>query len=246
MLIKAVRCKVGVDVYQLAAPVLKTIRRDENDRTCDMRPGDPESVSAWGALTDPRSKFYFGELRDDRFVRSAEPNTYPRHLLYNEADALEDEILFPEERALEKVNPLGVGLFEPLRAWEEEGFSLKKFIEASWDWDDSDYESEQEWINDDDGSDFSHMQEDAENDHGQLGTQDNESLVSASETGSDRSFELYPTEVRDLMRKLSIKESQRPVKMGNAALDEEFGAYLEKEAATGMFTCMAEKHTYLG
>ncbi|PQE18079.1 mfs allantoate protein [Rutstroemia sp. NJR-2017a BVV2] len=231
MLVKALRCTTGVDMYKLAAPVLKTLRRDENGRTCDMRPGDPESESMWGVLTDPRSKFIFGEVTENGFAEGVEPNTYPRHLLYNEADALEDDILFPEERALEKVNPLNVGFVEPLRVWEQEGFSIKKFIEASWDWEDSDYESEQMSISDDEESDCSHMLEDTEHSHGQPVTEDNTSLMSASETGSDGSFESYPTEVQDLLVKLSIKDSRRPEKRGTAALDEEFRAYLENETS---------------
>ncbi|KAM3087999.1 hypothetical protein ACMFMG_002064 [Clarireedia jacksonii] len=243
MLIKAHRCVAGPDMYKLAAPVLKTIRRDENNRTCDMRPGDPESKSMWGVINDPRSSFYFGEVTDGGFVGDVEPNKYPRNLLYNEADALEDDILFPEERALEKIDPLGVGHVEPLRVFEEGGFSIKKFIDASWDWEDSDYESEEMSISDDDGSNGSHMLEDAEDGHKQ---QDNRSLMSASETGSDGSFESYPTEIQDLILKLSIRDRQRPVKRGTAALHEEFTAYLENETSRGMLTCMTNVPTDLG
>jgi hypothetical protein len=210
-----------------------------------MRPGDPESKSMWGVLTDPRSKFIFGEVTETGFAEGVEPNTYPRHLLYNEADALEDDILFPEERALEKVNPLNVGFVEPLRVWEQEGFSIKKFIEASWDWEDSDYESEQMSISDGEESDCSHMLEDTEHSHGKLVTEDNKSLMSASETGSDGSFESYPTEVQNLLVKLSIKDDRRPEKRGTAALDEEFRAYLENETSRGMFTYMAKISTNL-
>jgi hypothetical protein len=240
MLVKALRCLTGLDMYKLAAPVLKTIRRDENGRTCDMRPGDPESESMWGVMTDPRSKFIFGGVTKDGFVEGVEPNTYPRHLLYNEADALEDSILFPEERALEKVDPLNVGYVEPLRVWEQEGFSIKRFIDASWEWEDSDYESEQMSISDEDESDSSQKLEDTERGHGQLSTEDNRSLMSASDTDSDGSFDSYPTEIQDLLVKLSIKDTQRPAKKGTAALDEEFRAYLENETSRGMYTCMAK------
>jgi hypothetical protein len=103
-------------------------------------------------------QFFYGELTDDvnesmkRVMDN--PNKFPRNLFYNEADALEDEILFPEERAAENLDPSQIGKIEPLRVWEEEGFSLRKFIEGrDWYSEDSDEDDEDDESGEDDDGD---------------------------------------------------------------------------------------------
>ncbi|KAF4615552.1 hypothetical protein G7Y89_g15309 [Cudoniella acicularis] len=55
---------------------------------------------------------------------------FPRNLLYNDADELEDSNLFPEERPSEPMNPLEISRIEPIKRWEDEGFSMQRFIDG--------------------------------------------------------------------------------------------------------------------
>lgn len=81
----------------------------------------------------------------------------PRGLWYNEADALEDRVLFPEEITDEGVNSLAIGKVEPLKYWEEEGFSFKRFVEGQEFGSDTELDSEMnsddEQRSEDDGDD---------------------------------------------------------------------------------------------
>lgn len=89
MLFKAHRCRRPVEFYNVAAPFLRTLTGDENShRSFGVKPGD---------------KSIYDELHDEgtRFTVSG-PATkaikdIPQSLLYDEVDALEDEVLFPEE-----------------------------------------------------------------------------------------------------------------------------------------------------
>ena len=111
MLMKALRCRCPQDLYSLAAPALKTLCKDElTKRVRDIRLGQ-DVKSIYDEIYGPDNKF-------------------PRNLFYNRADELEDKILFPEERLAQGLDPLHIGKIEPLRVWEEEGFSLRKSIEG--------------------------------------------------------------------------------------------------------------------
>ncbi|MCJ1377759.1 hypothetical protein MMC17_000855 [Xylographa soralifera] len=122
MLIKAYRFRKGPDFYNLAAPVLKTITRDrESQRVRKFKP-DEGVVSLYDEIHDERTKFIFGDVaRTD-----AQP---PQDIFYNEADALEDQVLFPEEV---DVNQSRVLVFrEPthrLHKFEHDGPDMHKFV----------------------------------------------------------------------------------------------------------------------
>lgn len=149
MLFKALRCRSPPDMYNLAGPVLKTLHKDKvTHRVRDIKPGE-DVPSVWDSLHAEGLQFFYGEVTDDtnesmkRVMDST--NKFPRNLFYNQADALEDEILFPEERASENLDPSQIGKIEPLRVWEEEGFSLRKFIQGrEWYSEDSDESGEED------------------------------------------------------------------------------------------------------
>ncbi|MCJ1417711.1 hypothetical protein MMC32_004056 [Xylographa parallela] len=99
MLVKAYRFNKGPDFYNLAAPVLKTITRDEESQRVRKIKPDEAIASLYDEIHDGRTKFHFGDgTRTD-----AEP---PKDVFYNEADALEDQILFPEELDAKQSKPL--------------------------------------------------------------------------------------------------------------------------------------------
>lgn len=90
-------------MYNLAAPVLKTLVRDERTGRCrDITPEDRENgmKSIWDHINSENARFFYGALEDitSQDAKKVGEGNIPRHLLYMEADALEDEILFPEER----------------------------------------------------------------------------------------------------------------------------------------------------
>ncbi|QSZ37286.1 hypothetical protein DSL72_009380 [Monilinia vaccinii-corymbosi] len=143
MLIKALRCRTGKDLYKPAESILKTLYRDEDSNYRDVRPGDPvQFISQWDYLQDGRSKFFYGDLDAPERMPTKPIDSWPSNLFYTEADALEDEVLFPEERAEEASNTLlAVGKKDSLRAFEEEDFSIKRFVEGTWNWESEDSET---------------------------------------------------------------------------------------------------------
>src|SRR5436305_14086690 len=91
MLIKAHRFHSGKDFYRPASHVLKTITREEKThRVRDIKPGEVVE-SIWDQITNPQAKFMFTDPNNE-----LQPETY-HYLLYNESDALEDAVLFPEQ-----------------------------------------------------------------------------------------------------------------------------------------------------
>ena len=222
----------GIDLYNLGAPFLKTLYRDkETHRVHDIKSGAEGVTSCWDDINDGDNIFYYGELRDlsshvaSRRLPKEKDNTFPRHLLYNEADMLEDEILFPEERSLETLNPLAIGKVEPLRIWENEGFSLKRFVRGYWDMDDSDYDDEN--CSDPDSE---CMTDDGDSDWDDEKSMDGDNDPSAVDTISN--------EVLEAMLKLKVNSHKRKFPADPAtdpkAMHDEFMAFIDREKAKSM------------
>ncbi|PVH94676.1 hypothetical protein DM02DRAFT_602165 [Periconia macrospinosa] len=90
-LMKAHRVRELKDVYKVVEPVIKTLTKDpETDRIRSIRP-DEEVKSLWNDINDPSMTFHLWTNGHE-----AAPDQFDK-IKYNEADALEDEILFPEE-----------------------------------------------------------------------------------------------------------------------------------------------------
>ncbi|MCJ1393917.1 hypothetical protein MMC18_006793 [Xylographa bjoerkii] len=120
-LVKAYRFCKGPDFYNLAAPVLKTITRDRDSQRVRKFKAEESVLSLYDEIHDERTSFVFGDIaRTD-----AQP---PKNLFYNEADALEDRILFPEEFDIQQSKALVFR--EPthrLHKFEHEGPDMHKF-----------------------------------------------------------------------------------------------------------------------
>ncbi|KAA8568094.1 hypothetical protein EYC84_008502 [Monilinia fructicola] len=123
--------------------VQQTLYRDEDSNYRDVRPGDPvQFVNQWDYLQDEESKFFYGDIDGPNQLPTEPTDSWPSNLFYNKADALEDEVLFPEERTEEASNALlAVGKKDSLRAFEEEDFSIKRFVEGTWNWESEDSET---------------------------------------------------------------------------------------------------------
>ncbi|OQV00840.1 hypothetical protein CLAIMM_06285 [Cladophialophora immunda] len=90
MLYKANRVIQPEDIFASIAPILKTVTRDENTwRPRDIREGE-SAQSIWDEIRND-SRFEWRTPKGDVYTEM------PKHLAYGEADALEDEILFPED-----------------------------------------------------------------------------------------------------------------------------------------------------
>ncbi|TVY41459.1 hypothetical protein LOCC1_G005137, partial [Lachnellula occidentalis] len=144
-IIKAHRCRTGVDLYRPAEAILRTLYHDEEShRPREIKPEDRGKVqSIWEGLNSEGTKFVFGEVEEKNRRLLAYQNgesltdlpqlehTEPhRNLFYNDTDALEDAVLFPEELSSTGIDPLEIGRIEPIKKWEDEGFSLARFVEG--------------------------------------------------------------------------------------------------------------------
>lgn len=94
-LVKAHRFKSNFNYYRPAESILRTLHCDkENGRCRDLR---PDETSIWDDLIHQGS-YMINQITDNFGERCdmTEEELYDAH--YNEVDAIEDEILFPEER----------------------------------------------------------------------------------------------------------------------------------------------------
>jgi hypothetical protein len=114
MLAKAHRFVELREYYKLASPILKTLTRDKATmRARTIKPGE-KAMSIWDEIIDPRSTIR-AYKQNQQEVKIAETVKYH---IYNQADVLEDEILFPEEMSenrkneLFKENPSSIVKFE--------------------------------------------------------------------------------------------------------------------------------------
>jgi len=265
MLFKAHRFYKGLDMYNPAASILKTLSRDHDDRRVrDIKEGD-HTESIYDKLHGGETAFKFGRmddvLRDAKYVdgkwvatelKETEP---PRSLFYNEADALEDQILFPEERSAESINPLEIGKIEPIGTWMNEGFPFQKFIEGHEFEPDSDFDTASGHCRDSDCDTMSHpsMIESGVSDESggiesDCGSQEGFDKVSRGRTGgstelvapnnnaSDASTAENPDELKELMARVLRRRARMAEKDHGdpRVIEAEFFEFLDKEKSQGI------------
>lgn len=154
-LYKAHRFTGPNEIFDPAAHILRTICREKGtNRNRDIKPGET-CKSILDELKAGGISFHYGEAKDFIFRPETQSRTvWPRTLFYSQTDILEDQILFPEEHAHGKFDPMNIGKISPLRVWETEGFSLKKFVEQ-WDSDSTDNQDSPDETEDEDWEDDS-------------------------------------------------------------------------------------------
>ncbi|KAK8900699.1 hypothetical protein QC760_010687 [Botrytis cinerea] len=222
MLIKAIRATKGKDMYKPAASILKTLYRDEDSHYRDFRPGDPQQlVNQWDYLQDERSKFYYGDIDGPDRMPTEPTDLWPSQLFYNDADALEDEVLFPEERAEEEsIAQPAVGKKDSLRAFEEEDFSMKRFVDGTWNWESEDSEDEDSGITkDSEGESRGRHKSTSEDD---------------SDDEDDDGFDVFPKEfpkdLRPTVHRLAMEKTYKD-DYPNDDLREEFMKFIDKTSS---------------
>lgn len=184
------------------------------------------------------ARFYLGEIDYESAKRTKGPQPLPeskppRNLFYNEADALEDEILFPEEHSTEMVlRASDVSKVSPLEAWVEGGFDMQKWVEG-WE-SDTDFDSRSgsdSEMDDDDYDDDYDEDDEEEDDHDNSDEKYGHSLV----TRDGALDHLDPPDVvKDLLRKVMSSATAR--RSEEPDVEEEFFEYLDKEKAKSMST----------
>ncbi|KAK0102680.1 hypothetical protein ONS95_006282 [Cadophora gregata] len=259
MMFKALRCRKGADMYNLAAPILKTLYSDKiTHRVRDIKPGE-NAMSIYDDINQAETKFFYSKIEDDADMEVRrvydEPDVFPPNLLYNEADVLEDAILFPEELAADKLSPKDIGKISPLKAWEDEGFSFRKFVEGweseysgedseddGMEWDtESGLHSEDEEDDDSDGEDEDVLEPGAilSDDH----HSENEGLPLSESNGkafsfpkADREEIISRLKYSDGLKAAMLKNLKRPKAEERNPTDprvmqEDFMTFLDKEKA---------------
>lgn len=122
MLFKAHRFRDMPDVYNIAAPILKTVTRDPNSHRVREIKLDEEAESIYDEIHHPGTQFKI--FNEDRQVLEQSP----RYLFYNDVDALEDKVLFPEEtQGSGDENEIGSAL-NSLVALEAQGPDINRFV----------------------------------------------------------------------------------------------------------------------
>ncbi|KAI1368681.1 hypothetical protein F5Y08DRAFT_325949 [Xylaria arbuscula] len=96
---KAWRMVKPSDMYNHQEPFLRTLTRNQKTQRVRLIKPCEEAKSLWDEVKDPRNIFILTDLTNqttETFQGDSTPKTVP-HQFYNEADAEEDAILFPDE-----------------------------------------------------------------------------------------------------------------------------------------------------
>lgn len=88
MLCKTHRVRKPIDRWAIEAPILKTLTVDDSHWVRDIRK-DETVQSIWDVMSSDTATFIWGN------ADGHETNEMPKSLIYTEADALEDAVLFP-------------------------------------------------------------------------------------------------------------------------------------------------------
>ena len=116
------------DTYNVVEPILKILTRDTDSyRVREIKPSeqtenDNQVESIWDVIHHPETRFmFFNEKREVT-------ETIPKDLFYNDVDALEDQVLFPEETPGSDNDVLAHEDMNSLNKLEHEGFNMNRFF----------------------------------------------------------------------------------------------------------------------
>lgn len=112
----------GADLYGPVAPVMKTLHRDpKTSRVRDVRPGEH---SIYDDLCSSDFKVVSGSMQGDADSFS---ETFPKNFFYNERDAAEDLVLFPEETRGELSTAIK-GVDDPISIFIDQEPDMRRFV----------------------------------------------------------------------------------------------------------------------
>ncbi|CAG8959200.1 hypothetical protein HYFRA_00012557 [Hymenoscyphus fraxineus] len=236
-LYKAHRCKIGMDVYNPEKAILQTLcREEESNRVRDLRPEDKGMQSIWDHMMDQRTRFFYGEVPDlqkhyDEMEKKRETdenallpdNMFPKHLFYNEADAAEDAILFPEELDSNTLPSTQIAKVNPIDTWMKQGFSMSQFVQGL-DSVDSDADDE----DDEEGSEESDHDED--DDYVIDGPRD-DAIPSDPSSVSATLMSMVPENHRDVMAKILKQPRDTRHWSDPDRMNDDFMCFIDREKA---------------
>lgn len=127
-------------MYNHMAPILRTITRDKvTQRAGDIKPGE-EVQSIFDQLSSMKVVAGAINPRDPNDALKENDPRLLRKILYNEADAFEDAVLFPDELVTGEVDGAFEQVTNNLNIFEKQGPSLARWVVgAEFDEDLSDY-----------------------------------------------------------------------------------------------------------
>lgn len=233
-LIKALRLCTPQDLYNPAESALRTITRDASTlRARDIKPGE-QVDSIWDTIQKGRMSSWLLENNTQKPTQVHEPDVSK---FYNQADVLEDAILFPEQTASGTVGGLYRGHETAMQDFMSKGPDWESFIN------DLDTDEELE-ISDvetgDDGSDYE-----------QAGEEEDKRLVKGmmkrvperddkccedlnGETGLSHSqITRLRSMTEDEKQDLALMESWESPSIQRADIEKEFHTFLDREKSKG-------------
>ena len=216
MLVKANRFRAGADFYNPVSPIIKTLTRDrESWRVREIKSGE-DVPSIYDDVHHEMSTFVFQPV-DHKGVKEL-----PKNLFYNEADMLEDSILFPDEQD----DPLKTTVTNSLTRWEHGPPGLHRFIDDL----DTDEESDMDPSEDDQSiegeghceKDFSEedVDEDASEDEFDDGDSSDDEHIFPHNEGEEPEDRQILRIVEDWIRQDPLEEPD---------MEDEFQEFLDRE-----------------
>jgi hypothetical protein len=167
----------------------------DSHRVRDIKPGE-DVMSVYDEIHDEGTTFIF---RDNR---SMEPREQPpKYLFYNEVDALEDQVLFPEEHQGDTAKASVLEITNALRRIEDGDLPLERFI-YDLDTDEESLSQEDEDVVDDAHDDLSDEDDSVESE--ELGEGDVDHELDEIEGSED--FKMMMNWIRNRPEPFSVKE----------------------------------------
>jgi hypothetical protein len=131
MLYKANRVTHPLDLYAQTADILKTLTHDGCGwQTRDIREGE-QVESLWDEMINRPEHFNWGT------TDAAAKQQLPKNLLYNEADILEDEMLFPDSAGNGRFKPVQ-NVITLMESGRDRPMIMKHFLAGGYDSEDDD------------------------------------------------------------------------------------------------------------
>jgi hypothetical protein len=190
------------------------LTREESGRARDIRAGE-QAISIYDDLHGSNKTVVFGEITEiEERVAAKVLFHAPKRIFYNEADALEDQVLFPEE------DPSKAPFLDTtgaLARFESEGPSIARFV--------NDLDSDEELSDGGDGMTTRHDTVGDEDDS----SDDTDDFDSDEDlTGEPVSLSEEMKEVFDLVKKWTL-HTPRP----EHSMDEDFEIFMDREKSKG-------------
>ena len=219
MLYKAHRFRGMPDTYNVAAPILKTLTRDQRSyRVREIKP-DEDAESIYDEIHHEGTRFL---LRGPDMQVLEKP---PKFLFYDDADALEDRVLFPEEYLGEE-HGLAIGAdMNQMEKLEYEAPDFDRFVH---DLDsDEDVPDKEEHTGKDEDSEGD---EDEEDDGWENGNTDDEYVVEGPENFEGPITEDTKTALEFFSRHRDSPSFEDP----EEDMEEQFMRFVRRESSKGM------------